>query len=36
MKPLTTPERKLLREAMACETNCVEAYPLESARWCRH
>lgn len=34
MKPLTTQERQFLREALACETNCVKAYPVESARWC--
>jgi len=34
--PLTKQERRLLRVAIACDTNCVEAYPVQSARWCDH
>lgn len=34
--PLSREERKLLRAAIACDDNCVEAHPVESARWCGH
>ena len=33
---LTKQERQLLREYLACKTNCVKAYSLESAKWCQH